>query len=276
MSDVSTTERPTAGRNLRILLEYVGTGFAGWQFQPDQRTVQGTLAEAARKILGEPEAAVIAAGRTDAGVHAIGQVVHLETGRTLATKSLASAFNAALPPDVRVRSVVEAPRDFHARYGAVAKEYRYQVFQGGPASPFHDPFVAQCRAWLDTDAMASAARLFEGSQDLSSFRASSCDSPKPIRTVYESRVAAHGHLVVYAIRARGFHQHMVRIIAGTLIDVGHGRISVKNVKEIIAERDRSRAAATAPPRGLFMYRIEYTGETPIEAVAEPVLNFYIH
>jgi len=216
---------------------------------------------------------IIGAGRTDAGVHALGQVAHLCTSRPLAVQPLMRGLNVTLPRDVRVVEVGEAAPRFHSRFSAIAKEYRYHYHVGELVPPFLRRYCHGVRSPLDVAAMARAAHLFEGTQDLSSFRASACSSPTPMRTVHRSVVAARGAMVVFAICGRSFLQRMVRIIAGTLLEVGRGKLGIDDVRAVLAAKDRVRAPATAPARGLFLVRVVYEDrEGALEATPDPVLT----
>lgn len=264
----------TEPRTIRLLLSYEGSEFSGWQWQPGRRTVQGALEEAIRHVLDEPHLRIVGAGRTDSGAHALGQVAHVRSHSALAVTKLRAGLNSRLERDLRVRVAEDVGPDFHARFSATGKEYRYHIWQADPVPPFLRRFCLATRGPLDLGAMAEGARLFEGTQDFSAFRASHCVAKSPVRTVFSSRLAAHGSMVVYAIRAPGFLQYMVRNIAGALLQVGKGRLGLEALRVILAGRDRKKAPPTAPAHGLFLVKVEYGSDVgAVEARPEPVLTF---
>lgn len=258
-------------RNLRLEIAYDGTGFYGWQTQPQKPTIQGSIEEAVERITGE-KAPVTGAGRTDAGVHAAGQVACFRTASPIPCENLNRALNNFLPRQIRVLRVREAPAGFHARYGAMAKLYRYRILQAKICSPFLARFVYHCPARLDTERMMRAARWIEGEHDFTSFAASEPGLGKPadrrgrssassaVRCISFSRVfwRAETSIVTYDVRGNGFLHHMVRNIAGTLIEVGRGAIQPEAVLTIMAARDRAEAGPTAPAEGLCLVRVEYS------------------
>jgi len=262
-------------RVVRFDLAYDGSDYNGWQIQAGQPTIQEEFQRAVRRVLSAPTAVVVAAGRTDSGVHAVGQVAHVRTTSPVSCSSLVTGINSMLARDLRVLRAVDASPDFHARFSAIAKEYRYQIWNGRVMPPFVWRHAMGWRAELDHEAMARAAALFEGTHDLRSFRSSACTQKSPIRTVHEARVARHGSMIVFAIRARGFLQHMVRIMSGTLLAVGRGLLDVDDVAALLDARDRTRVPATAPATGLFLVRVEYPQERTVEATPDPVINFEI-
>lgn len=244
---------------LKLTVEYVGTSYRGWQTQPGLATVQGILSDRLAVILRHP-VVTYGAARTDAGVHALGQVAHLETPDRVDAGRLRRSLNATLPPDIGVRLVEEMPRDFHARHSALGRIYRYQIVEGEFLSPFLRNFAAHSRAALDTDAMEEAAASLVGEHDFSSFRAAGDVSRTPVKRIARSDVRREGsdrRLIVYTVEATSFLQHMVRNIAGTLMQVGLGRTRPAAIPEILAARDRREAGPTAPARGLFLVRVLY-------------------
>jgi len=256
-------------RNIKFILAYDGTDFSGWQSQPGQSTIQGTLTDVVEKLT-QRRLTIHAAGRTDAGVHAVGQVVNFKTQSELASEEFQRACNALLPPSIRVVAAEEVGPDFHSRWSALAKTYRYRIFRGRVVPPFlwryvqHDPFN------LDFDAMAQAARLFEGERDFTSFAASSGSEEDDrerttTRVIYRSEFlrSSNGNSNnpaeewVYVIRGKSFLRYMVRKIVGTLVDVGRGKLSPDDIPELFALRDRSKSGATLPPHGLCLEHVEY-------------------
>ncbi len=255
--------------NIKLTLAYDGTDFSGWQIQPGQPTIQGALSDVLEKLTQQRQQ-IQGAGRTDAGVHAAGQVANFKTQSELSAGEFQRAFNALLPPSIRVVAAEKAGPDFHARWSAVAKTYRYRIFRGRVVPPFlwrymqHDPFL------LDFGAMAEAAREFEGEQDFTSFAASTgSEEDDHERTM--TRVIYHSEMVrvtgaelynsgeewVYTVRGKSFLRYMVRKIVGTLIDVGRGKLRPEDMQKLFEMRDRSKSGSTMPPQGLCLAEVEY-------------------
>jgi tRNA pseudouridine38-40 synthase len=252
----------TSQRNLRLLLAYDGTGFHGWQRQPGLPSVQACLEEAAARILDEP-VKLYASGRTDAGVHALGQVANFITSCRIPEANLRRALNDILPPDVRVRAVEEVAPHFHARYAVRSKTYRYRILQADVCPPFVWRYVWHCPYELDRRRMAGAARFFVGEHDFTSFAATGAEEddlePSMVRTVFSSKIFwnERSATLVYEVRGSGFLRHMVRNLAGTLVEVGRGRLAPAGISRILRARDRRSAGPTAPPQGLCLVRVEY-------------------
>lgn len=243
-------------RNLRLLLEYDGSAYAGWQVQPSRPTVQGALQAALERLTGAP-VKVVGAARTDAGVHALGQVANFKTESPHPCATFRRALNALLPRDIVVREAVEAPLSFDARRSATGKTYRYTLLVRADPSPLHRSFSLHVPPPLDLPAMAKAAGALLGRHDFSAFRSSSCEAPHPVRTVWEARFLEDPPFGHFVISAEAFLQHMVRSIVGTLLQVGRGRRPPEQVAAILAGRDRARAGPTAPPHGLFLEKVHY-------------------
>lgn len=241
-------------KNYRLVIGYDGTDFRGWQRQPDGRTVQGVLEEAVFKVTRK-RTVVHGAGRTDAGVHALGQVASIRGVFKLTDEVLFRALNAVLPPDVRVFSLEEAPPGFHARRSARSKLYRYRIVHAPQASPLDRRYVLHWPYPLKLGAMREAARLFVRTADFTAF--SSNRDRSPVRTVTRSEIRRSGDEIVYTVEAQGFLRYMVRTIVGTLLEVGRGRIRPADIEEIFGNRDRSLAGPTAPARGLTLVRVDY-------------------
>ena len=241
-------------KNYRIVLAYDGTDFRGWQRQPDGRTVQGVLEEAVRKVT-QKKAVVHGAGRTDAGVHALGQVASFRGAFKLADADLFRALNAVLAADVRVFSLEEAPPDFHARKSARSKVYRYRIVHAPQVSPLDRRYVLHWPYPLKLGAMREAAGLFVRTADFTAF--SSNRDRSSVRTVTRSELRQTGPEIVYTIEAGGFLRYMVRTIVGTLLEVGRGRIRPGQVEEIFRLKDRSLAGPTAAAKGLTLIRVDY-------------------
>lgn len=239
----------------RLTIEYDGTDFHGWQIQPGARTVQATLEEALARLLGHATRAA-AAGRTDAGVHASGQVVCFHSERVLSPATLCRALNGLTPVDVTVRAADTVADDFDVRRAARCRRYVYRIWNRPEPSPFWRRYAWHIPWALDVEAMQRAATQLIGEHDFSSFRAAGCDAAHPIRRVLRSDLERRGHLLLYAIEATAFLRHMVRNIVGTLVEIGSGRRSA-DLTALLAARDRTQAAATAPAHGLCLVEIRY-------------------
>ena len=248
--------------HLKLTIAYDGTGLVGWQRQPAGTSVQGLLEDALLPL--EPDgAAVTGAGRTDAGVHALAQVASVTLRREIDPAAVVRAINMRLPPEVRVIDAEEMPQAFHARFDAVAKTYRYRIWNGEVLSPFERRFVWHVPSpRLDVDAMAAAAARLEGTHDYAAFQGTDSDAATTTRTIFTAGVRAesslHGDLISLELRGDGFLRHMVRALAGTLVEVGRGRQSPGWIDEVLASGSRARAGRTAPPAGLFLVDVEYS------------------
>ena len=247
--------------------------------QPGRPTVQGTLAAALEKMTGErvlPQGS----GRTDAGVHALGQVASFALEAEIPAENLLRALNRSLPQSVRVLRVEAVGEGFHARHSATRKSYEYRIFErktdgldeDSVCSPFVAPYVWDCRWGLDLGAMQQAAGMLCGRQDFTSFGASDPDlaqredggaGPNPVKTIFASEVVREDGLLRYRVTGSGFLHHMVRNIVGTLVEVGRGSLRAEAMARILAARDRTAAGPTAPAQGLFLVRVEYEGEEDV-------------
>src|SRR2546425_1703306 len=248
-------------RNLKMVVSYVGTRFAGWQVQPGRATVQGILEERIARMLQEP-ARIAGAGRTDAGVHARGQVANIMISSRIPIEGFLRGLNARLPPDIAVMHAEEVPESFHARADAREKEYLYRITRAEVISPFEAPFVAPVRGRLDVEAMRRTAREFLGTHDFTSFCPSASEIEDKVRTLSVSEVTENGAEVRYRVVGNGFLRHMVRTLAGTLILAGHGQLDCGSIPHILNARDRRRAGPVAPACGLVLERVPYGEEAP--------------
>jgi tRNA pseudouridine38-40 synthase len=246
-------------RTIKMTLAYVGTRYAGWQVQPGRPTVQGILEERLGRMLREV-VRLAGAGRTDAGVHALGQVASFSTGCRVPLDGLRRGINARLPEDIRALVVEEVPEGFHARSDARGKEYRYRITRAPIVSPFEAPFVTPVRPPLDVGRMRQAAVRLEGRHDFTSFCPANCEIEDRTRAIALSRVEEAGDEIVYHVRGDGFLRHMVRTIVGTLVEAGRGRLEPDAIGSVIDARDRRRAGPCAPARGLVLVRVFYDGE----------------
>ncbi len=248
-------------RTLKLTISYDGTAYAGWQVQPERKTVQGTLESAVEKITGE-HLRTIASGRTDAGVHAIAQLVCLRTESNLPADVLQRAINAELPRDLAVLEVVEVPEDFHPIRDAVRKRYRYVIHDGPVREVFRRHYCWRYgRGRLDAAAMHRAAAALPGTHDFSSFETAGAERESSVRTIFDIRVERgrgdSDDFVTIEVEADGFLYNMVRAIVGTLVEVGRGAQNERWPAEVLKAADRRTAGPTAPPQGLFLVRVDY-------------------
>ncbi len=244
----------------RIVLgiEYDGSLFSGWQYQIEQRTVQGELEKALSRV-ADHQIVVHCAGRTDSGVHALEQVVHFDTKATRNLKSWIMGGNTNLPKDVRIIWARNAVDDFHARFSAIARFYRYVILNRKMKSALMRSQVTWCYNALDENKMHVAAQALIGEHDFSSFRAQGCQSNSPNRLMHFINVYRQGEQVIIELSANAFLHHMVRNIAGVLMDIGMGKQSVSWTRELLEIKDRTQAAVTAPPYGLYLAGVYYPG-----------------
>lgn len=245
-------------RNIKIILEYDGTNYHGWQSQSGsgRATIQETLEQALKELTGE-DVKTYASGRTDAGVHALGHVAHFRTESRIPSEAWAPALNHLLPEDIRVQSSEDVPDDFHARYSATGKIYRYVILNRRAPSALH-----RSRAWLidrklNLNAMRRAAGVLIGTHNFSAFRSSACGAKTPVRKLTGLTVVKRGDFVEILLEADAFLMHMARNIVGTLADVGLGRYTVEAVKQMLLSCDRSKAGRTAPACGLYLVKVLY-------------------
>jgi tRNA pseudouridine38-40 synthase len=243
--------RGGAVRRFRATVEYDGTEFAGFQLQPGARTVQGELEAALARLSGGQRQPVMGAGRTDAGVHASGQVIAFTYPGSLSEEDLTDALNGNLPPDVAIRDLRRAPAGFNPRYAARYREYRYSIWNG-PRSPLRERTAHWVRADLDLAAMARAATALEGRHDFSAFGGA---DPQPVRTVHRIRVRRSGSLVTIDVRADAFLRGMVRRIVATLLAVGMGKLEASAVGALLTAGRPALDGAAAPARGLCLRRV---------------------
>jgi tRNA pseudouridine38-40 synthase len=257
-------------RNVKLEIAYDGTEFAGWQLQPGLATIQGKLIDSLERITRE-KVILHGSGRTDAGVHALGQAASFLTSSTIPALNLVGALNDILPISIRVLAAQEVAEDFHARRSAKAKTYRYRIYRDGVCSPFVGRYVYHHPYPLNEEAMGNAAGEVRGEHDFTSFAAvdpdrtrriaeaemGDEDAPSNVRTIFSSNFRREGAELIYEVRGNGFLHHMVRNLVGTLMLVGKGTLQASDLTDILAARDRSAAGATAPASGLALVNVEY-------------------
>jgi tRNA pseudouridine38-40 synthase len=241
-----------------ITIEYDGGGYVGWQRQNNGASVQGHLEVAACAILGQRQEVMMqGAGRTDAGVHATGQVAHCDLPSGFTEAQLPLALNAHLPSDIRVVSARQVPDDAHARFDAIRRAYRYRIFPRKIASALLTGRVWHFPYALDVEAMAEAAKRLIGKHDFTSFRATHCQANSPIRTLDTLDIQRVGEEIILTVSARSFLHHQVRNITGSLVMVGQGKWTADDISTILEARDRAAAGQTAPPEGLYLTEVSY-------------------
>jgi tRNA pseudouridine38-40 synthase len=241
---------------LRLVIEYDGTDFCGWQIQAGGRTVQATIERALETLFGHP-VRVAAAGRTDAGVHAAAQVVCFKAGKAIEPDTVLRALNALTPRDISVSSADVVPESFDPRRSARSRVYVYRIWNRAVPSPFWRRYAWHIPRPLAVDEMADGAARLIGEHDFSAFRAAGCDAPTSVRRVTVSAIWRDGDLVCYRIEATAFLRHMVRNIVGTLVEVGQGRRAPAEIEAVLEGRDRARAGMTAPAHGLCLTEVKY-------------------
>ncbi|MBM4262533.1 MAG: tRNA pseudouridine(38-40) synthase TruA [Deltaproteobacteria bacterium] len=242
--------------NIKLIVEYDGTRYHGWQTQPNTATIQETLEKAISTFLGTPTK-VTGSGRTDAGVHALGQVVNFHCEREYTPHRMRRALNALTPEDITIKEVEVVPEEFDARRDGRCRVYEYWILNRPTASPFYLNRALHVHEPLDVAAMQHAIECLVGKHDFSSFRAAGCDALSPVREVYQISLKKRGELWVFRIEATAFLRHMVRNIIGTLLEVGRGARTVENFSRLLVNRDRTQAGPTATPQGLYLVEVRY-------------------
>lgn len=248
--------QPDCIRNISLVIEYEGTNYHGWQRQPNGTTIEEIVMRAVERILDHP-IKLCSAGRTDAGVHAFGQVVNFTTIKSIPLINVERGLNSVLPPDIRVKSAREQEASFHARYSAKSKTYIYNIYNARRFSPFSVRYSWHYPMQLDCTSMNGAIRAIVGTHDFSSFKKKNEPYRSCEREVLRARVFRRGYFVHIIIEANGFLRYMVRNIVGTLVLIGSGKMTPDDFRAVIDARDRDRAGPTAPPQGLFLRRVTY-------------------
>ena len=242
--------------NIKLTIEYDGTDYCGWQVQPTGKTVQGVLEKAISTLVGRATR-ITASGRTDAGVHALGQVANFLSDKKLEPYRVQRALNALTPEDVTIKTVEIVPDDFDARRQGRSRIYEYRILNRSSPSPFHLRYAWHVHDSLDLAAMRQAITCLNGEHDFSSFRAAGCDAAHPVRTVYASSISRSGEVIVFTVEATAFLRHMVRNLVGTLVEVGRQQRSPQSFAALLDARDRTQAGMKAPAHGLFLMEVKY-------------------
>ncbi|HEY4600465.1 MAG TPA: tRNA pseudouridine(38-40) synthase TruA [Cerasibacillus sp.] len=244
---------------VKCIVSYDGTNFSGFQVQPLKRTVQGEIEKALKRIHKGQGIRIYPSGRTDRGVHAIRQTIHYDTPIKMNEDSWKKALNALLPEDVYVKEAQIASSSFHARFSAIEKEYRYIVLNDKEPNLFRRHYVYQFPYALDIDKMQEACQYLEGEHDFTAFSsAKSTAKGSKVRTLYEASCIQKGSEIMFVFRGNGFLYHMVRILVGTLLEVGQGKREPVNIKGLLEQQDRQQSGKTAPPQGLYLWNVTYS------------------
>jgi tRNA pseudouridine38-40 synthase len=243
-------------KNFKLIIEYDGTGFQGWQIQPDARTVQEEIQKAIGKMTRE-NITLIGAGRTDAGVHALGMAAHFQCDTRISADEFLKGLNSILRADIVIRSCAVVHPSFHARYDARSKLYRYHILNRNLHSALRRNFLWHIRSPLDMDDMRQGAEYIKGRHDFKAFEGTGSPRAHSVRNVMRAELSRGGDYITFEIEADGFLRYMVRNIVGTLVHVGLGKFTPEDVGEILASKDRGRAGITAPPQGLFLVKVDY-------------------
>ena len=243
-------------RNIKLIIEYDGKEYNGWQKQKNKLNIQGEIEKAIETITGE-EIELIASGRTDAGVHSLGQTANFKTESTIQIEKIPIAINSQLKKSVRIKSAEEVEENFHSRYNCKRKTYRYVINNSPEGTAIYRNLETHIPQKLDVEAMKKAVKYFEGEHDFKSFKASGTSSKSSVRTIYEAKVYQNGDRIFIELTVNGFLYNMVRIIAGTLVEVGLGKIEAEKIPDIIQSEKRENAGKTLPPNGLYLLQVEY-------------------
>ncbi len=259
-------------RNIRLDIEYDGTNYCGWQFQPHHPSFERTLKEAIERIVNHT-IVLYSSGRTDSGVHAEQHVAHFRTESTLPHDNIIRGVNSITPKDILVYAINEMPLDWSARHDAREREYCYRIYNDTFPSVFWRTHSHWIRGPLDIEAMREAAALLEGCHDFTSFRSQHCDADNPARTLRRLELFDERPIIRLRVVGEAFLRHQVRIIAGTLVDVGLGRRKPKSMRDILDAKDRNQAGATLPGCGLTLVSIKYSDEIEKITNIHPVMEF---
>ena len=243
-------------RNIKLTIEYDGKDFNGWQKQPNKLNIQGTIEQAIKCVTGE-DVELNASGRTDAGVHALGQVANFKTNSKIPIEKFAIAINSRLKKSIVIKKAEEVDERFHSRLNCKKKTYRYIINNSEEGSAIYRNLETHIPQKLDVSKMEQAIKYFEGEHDFKAFKASGTSSKSSVRTIYEAKIYQKGEKIFIELTGNGFLYNMVRIIVGTLVDVGLGKISPEDIPQIIDEGKRENAGKTLPPNGLYLLNVMY-------------------
>ena len=243
-------------RNIKLTIEYDGKKFNGWQKQPDKPNIQGEIENAIKEITGE-EVELYASGRTDAGVHSLGQIANFKTESKIEISKLPVAINSKLKKSIVIKKAEEVEENFHSRYNAKGKKYKYIINNSLTGSAIYRDLEYHMPVKLDTEKMKEAIKYFEGEHDFKAFRSSGTSNKNSVRTIHKAEIKEEGDRIIIELTGNGFLYNMVRIIAGTIVDVGLGKIEPKTIPEIISSKDRTKAGKTLPAHGLYLVEVYY-------------------
>jgi tRNA pseudouridine38-40 synthase len=241
----------------KCILSYDGSGFSGYQIQPNKRTVQREIEAVLAKMHKTTQVKVVGSGRTDAGVHAKGQVIHFDSPLSIPEDKWVMALNSMLPEDISIQSVEGASRTFHARYDTTGKEYRYCLYRSATRDPFLRKFAYQYPNDLNLEAVKEASKYLLGTHDFTSFCSAKTEVEDKVRTIESIDLMMEGERLTFRFIGNGFLYNMVRILVGTLLEVGAGERKPDEMKAILAKKDRSFSGKTAPPQGLYLWKVFY-------------------
>ena len=243
-------------RNIKLTIEYDGKDFKGWQKQPGKLNIQGEIERAIENIMGE-KVELIASGRTDAGVHALGQVANCKTNSNIPIEKIPLAINSQVRNSIRIQNAEEVDENFHSRFNCKKKTYRYIIDNSKYGTAIYRNISYHIPIKLDVEEMKKAVECFEGEHDFKSFKSSGTSSKSSVRTIYNANIITEGDNIAIDLTGNGFLYNMVRIIAGTLVEVGLGNIKAEDIPAIIEAKDRTRAGKTLPPHGLMLLKVDY-------------------
>ena len=243
-------------RNIKLIIEYDGKGFNGWQKQPDRLNIQGEIEKAISEITGE-KIDLIASGRTDRGVHSLGQTANFKTNSNIPIEKIPIAINSKLKKSIIIQDAEEVSEKFHSRYSVKSKTYRYTINNSKYGSAIYRNIEFHFSQKLDVEKMNEAIKYFEGEHDFKAFKASGTSSKSSVRTIYKAGVFKEDDRIFIELTGNGFLYNMVRIIAGTILEVGLGKITPQEIIDIIESKDRAKAGKTLPANGLCLMKVEY-------------------
>lgn len=243
-------------RNIRLTIEYDGKEFNGWQKQPNKLNIQGNLEKVISDLTKE-EIEIIGSGRTDAGVHALGQVANFKTNSNIPIEKFAIAINSRIKQSIRIKKAEEVDERFHSRYNCKRKTYRYIINTSETGSAIYRNLEYNIKMQLDVKKMQEAVKFFIGEHDFSAFKSSGTSSKSSVRTIYNAKVEQDGERIIIELTGNGFLYNMVRIISGTLVEVGLNKIKPEDITKIIESKNRQNAGKTLPPCGLYLVSVEY-------------------